>query len=84
MTNQIEKEIRKHLYYSLSSERVMQEKPFRIFNFYLVCCGGDDKTKSSMSSIYEALEERMRYGRKNNLIFLEYELKNKRLAIYQA
>jgi len=56
ITNQIEKEIRKHLYYSLLSERVAQEKPFKAFNFYLVCLyEGDQKTKSSISSIYEAL-----------------------------
>ena len=33
---QIEKEIRKHLYYSLLSERVVQENVPKVFNFYLV------------------------------------------------
>jgi len=85
IANQIEKEIRKHLYYSLFSERAMQEKPLKVFNFYLVClCEGDQKTKISLLHMYEALEERIRHARKNNLIFLEYKLKDDRLSLFQT
>jgi hypothetical protein len=85
IANQIEKEIRKHLYYSLLSERVTQENPFRVFNFYLVClCEGDQETKRSISNAYESLRKRIRCARENNLIFLEYELKDDTLSLFQT
>jgi hypothetical protein len=45
---QIEKEIRKHLYYSLLSERVVQENVSKIFNFYLVCLYQSNKKSAGI------------------------------------
>ncbi len=85
IVNQIEKEIKKHLYYSLLSERLLEEKVSKIFNFYLVSLyQGNKKTQDSILSIYESLQSRIRYPRKNNLIFLEYELKDDRLFLFQT
>jgi len=85
IVNQIEKEIRKHLYYSLLSERVVQKNVPEVFNFYLVCLHqGNKKTKDLISNIYESLQSRIQYPRKNSLIFLEYELRNGTLFLFQA
>jgi len=85
VVNQIEKEIRKHLYYSLLSERVVQENVSKIFNFYLVCLHqSNKKTQDSISSIFESLQSRIQYPRKSNLIFLEYELKDDTLFLFQS
>ena len=85
VVNQIEKEIRKHLYYSLLSERVVQENVSKIFNFYLVCLyQSNKKTQDSISSIFESLQSRIQYPRKSNLIFLEYELKDDTLFLFQT
>ena len=85
IVTQIEKEIRKHLYYSLFSERVVQEGVSKIFNFYLVCLyQGNKKTQDLISTIYESLQSRIPYPRKNNLIFLEYELRDDTLCLFQT
>jgi len=85
IVNQIEKEIKKHLYYSLLSERVVQEGVSKIFNFYLVCLHqGNKKTQNLISTIYESLQSRIPYPRKNNLIFLEYELRDDTLLLFQT
>jgi hypothetical protein len=86
ISSQIEKEIRKHLYYSLFSERISQEKSFDVFNFYLLyLCEGDETTKNSMLNMYQALEKKIiKYARKNNLIFLEYKLQDDRLSLFQT
>ena len=85
IVNQIEKEIRKHLYYSLLSGRVVQENVSKVFNFYLVCLDqGDKKTQDLISSIYQSLQSRIQYPRKNNLIFLEYALRDGTLFLFQA
>ena len=85
VVTQIEKEIRKHLYYSLLSERVVQENVSKIFNFYLVCLQqSNKKPQDSISSIFESLQSRIQYPRKSNLIFLEYELKDDTLFLFQA
>lgn len=85
IVNQIEKEIRKHLYYSLLSERVVQKDVPKVFNFYLVCLHqGNKKTKDLISNIYESLQNRIQYPRKNSLIFLEYKLRDGTLFLFQA
>jgi hypothetical protein len=85
IVNQIEKEIRKHLYYSLLSERVVQENVSKVFNFYLVCLHqGTEKTQDLISNIYESLQSRIQYPRKNSLIFLEYELRDGALRLFQT
>jgi hypothetical protein len=85
IVNQIEKEIRKHLYYSLLSERVVQKNVPKVFNFYLVCLHqGNKKTKDLISNIYESLQNRIQYPRKNSLIFLEYKLRDGTLFLFQA
>jgi hypothetical protein len=85
IVNQIEKEIRKHLYYSLLSERVVQENASKVFNFYLVCLHqGNKKTQDLISNIYESLQSRIQYPRKNSLIFLEYELRDGALSLFET
>jgi hypothetical protein len=85
VVTQIEKEIRKHLYYSLLSERVAQKNVPNVFNFYLVCLHqGNKKAKDLISNIYESLQSRIQYPRKSNLIFLEYELKDDTLFLFQT
>jgi hypothetical protein len=85
IVNQIEKEIRKHLYYSLLSERVAQKNVPKVFNFYLVCLyQGNKKTQDLILNIYESLQSRIQYPRKNNLIFLEYEPRDGTLFLFQA
>jgi hypothetical protein len=85
IVNQIEKEMRKHLYYSLLSERVLQKDEPKIFNFYLVCLWqGNKGTRDSVLNVYESLQSRIGYPRKNNLIFLEYEPRDGRLFLFQA
>lgn len=85
IVNQIEKEMRKHLYYSLMSERVLQENVPKVFNFYLVClCQGNKKTQDLVLNVYESLQSRIQYPRKNNLIFLEYEPRDGTLFLFQA
>lgn len=86
ISNQIEKEIRKHLYYSMLSKRISEEKSFEVFNFYLLClCEGDVKTKTSILNMYQAYEKKIiKYSRKNNIIFLEYTLKDDRLSLFQT
>jgi len=85
IVNQIEKEMRKQLYYSLLSERVLRKNVPNIFNFYLVClCQGNKKTRDSVLNIYESLRSRIQYSRKNNLIFLEYEPRDGTLFLFQA
>ena len=85
IVSQIEKEMRKHLYYSLLSERVPQEKVSKVFNFYLVCLHqGNKNTQDLISNMYGALQSRIEYPRKNNLIFLEYELRDDTLFLFQA
>ncbi len=82
---QIEKEIRKHLYYSLFSERVAQENVSKTFNFYLVCLNeGNTRTRDSISNVFESLQNRIRYPRKNKVVFLGYELKDDRLFLFQT
>ncbi|MDP2718662.1 MAG: hypothetical protein Q8P44_02335 [Dehalococcoidia bacterium] len=82
---QIEKEMRKHLCYSILSERVTEGNPFKDFNFYLVClCGGNHKTKVSISNMYKSLKNRIRLARKSNLIFLEYNLTDNGLSFLHA
>jgi hypothetical protein len=83
--SQIEKEMRKHLYYSLLSERVAQKNVSEVFNFYLVCLHqGDKRTQDSISKIYGSLQSRIQYPRRNNLIFLEYEIRDGILSFFQA
>ena len=85
IANQIEKEMRKHLYYSLLSERVLQKNVPKVFNFYLVCfCQGSRRTRDSVLNVYESLRGRIEYPRKNNLIFLEYEPRDGTLFLFQA
>jgi hypothetical protein len=85
IVSQIEKEMRKHLYYSLLSERVAQKIVPRVFNFYLVCLyQGNKKTQDLVLNVYESLQSRMQYPRKNNLMFLEYEPRDDTLFLFQA
>jgi len=84
IVSQIGKEMRKHLYYSLFSERVAQENS-GVFNFYLVCLHqGDKKTQDLILNMYGSLQSRIQCPRKNNLIFLEYEIRDDTLFLFQA
>jgi hypothetical protein len=45
---------------------------------------GNKETKDLISDIYESLQSRIQYPRKNSLIFLEYELRDGTLFLFQA
>ncbi len=80
---QIEKEIKKHLIFSLRSERT----PFLngseyIFNFYLLSLSQGSKEVQNLISLnYESLQSKMHDPRKNNLFYLEYEPRDATLFI---
>lgn len=83
MVPQVEKEIKKHLYFSIFSERTaFLNGTEYIFNFYLVCLSqGNNEVQDVISRTYESLQSKIRCHRKNNLIYLEYEPRNDDLFI---
>jgi len=85
IVTQVEKEIKKHLYFSLFSERTPLNGAVRIFNFYLVCLTpGNEEVQDLIARTYEFLQSKIHYPRKNNLIFLEYEPRDNTLCIFEA
>lgn len=80
---QVEKEIKKHLYFSILSERAaFLNGTDNIFNFYLVCLSqGRKEVQDIISKTYESLQSKIRCPRKNNLIYLEYEPRDNALLI---
>jgi hypothetical protein len=78
MFQQLEKEIKKHLYYSIFSDRVKSICNTKRFNFYLVCSKDNDNIKFKRSIIEKYCELCGRIGslRENTFTFVEYSLKD--------
>jgi hypothetical protein len=71
---QLEKEIKKHIYYSMFSERLKAICSEKRFNFYLVCLedAANSKAKKFIIQKYHNLCERTGTARENNITFVEY------------
>jgi len=79
---QIEKEIKKHLYYSLFSNR-LQIKSAGRFNFYLICLKDDNNKKFGQIILGKYNEAHKKIGtlRENNIVFVDYSIKNNALLL---
>lgn len=85
IVTQVEKEIKKHLYFSLFSERTPLSGAVKTFNFYLVCLSpGNKEVQDHIARTYEFLQSKIHYPRKNNLFFLEYEVRDNTLYLFEA
>jgi len=82
---QVEKEIRKHLYYSLFSERI-KSKDIQRFNFYLIYFknSGNERLKSLISGKYKQQCNRMQALRENTITFIEYRFVNNKLILEEV
>jgi hypothetical protein len=82
---QIEKEMKKHLYYSLWSNRIGQIHGDR-FNFYLATLR--DKNNAQFRSIirdkYSNLCDKIGVVRKNTLTFVEYDIGDRKLLLEEV
>jgi len=78
MFQQLEKEIKKHLYYSMFSDRVKSICNAKRFNFYLVCSKDSDNVKFKRSIIEKYCDLCRRIGsiRENTITFVEYSVKD--------
>jgi len=75
---QIEKEIKKHLYYSIYSDRIKSNSDLRRFNFYLIC-SKDQNNKHFKKLIYEKyfrLCDKLTNLRENTITIVEYHMNN--------
>ena len=79
---QIEKEIKKHLYYSLFSNRLQTKRAWR-FNFYLVYLKDDDNKKFEQIILgkYNEVHKKIGALRENNIIFVDYSIKSDTLLL---
>jgi hypothetical protein len=73
---QIEKEMKKHLYYSLFSNR-LQPKDIKRFNFYLVYLSHEDNSKFRQLILerYNNLCKKINTTRKNTITLVEYKIR---------
>ena len=80
---QIEKEIEKHLYYSLFSNRIKSNTEINRFNFYLTYLkdNASGQFKQSIIEKYKHLFNKIVYLRENTITFVEYEVKDKMLLL---
>ena len=78
MFQQLEKEIKKHLYYSMFSDRVKSICSANRFNFYLICSKDSDNVKFKQSIIEKYCDLYGRIGsiRENTITFVEYFVKD--------
>lgn len=78
MFEQLEKEIKKHLYYSMFSDRVKSICNASRFNFYLICSKDSDNVKFKRSIIqkYHDLCRRIGSIRESTITFVEYTVKD--------
>jgi hypothetical protein len=78
MFQQIEKEITKHLYYSIFSERIRSIISEERFNFYLICLKDEDNLnfKRFITKRYDDLCGRMKSTRENTFTFIEYSVED--------
>ena len=80
---QIEKEIKKHLYYSIYSDRIKSNSDLRRFNFYLIC-SKDQNNKHFKKLIYEKyfhLCNKLNNLRENTITIAEYHVNNNILSL---
>lgn len=79
---QIEKEIKKHLYYSLFSERINSNKIKR-FNFFLIFLKDKDneRFKWLIFEEFNRLCKKINTLRQNNIAFVEYHVKDDNLIL---
>jgi len=82
---QIEKEIKKHLYYSLFSERIKANNIQR-FNFYLIFLkdSGNDQSKRLILEKFHHLCNKINTIRENNISFIEYDVKDDNLIFEEV
>jgi hypothetical protein len=82
---QIEKEIKKHLYYSLFSHRI-QSNNIERFNFYLIYLRDDDNSqfKRLIFEKYNNLCKQIDAFRANNITFVEYHVKDSILFLEEV
>jgi len=82
---QIEKEIKKHLYYSLFSGRLCA-KNVRRFNFYLISLkdNRNNKIRRIISGKYRGARRKIKESRENNIIFVDYSIENNTLLLEKA
>ena len=82
---QIEKEIKKHLYYSLFSHRI-QSNNIERFNFYLVYLrhNNNNQFKRLISEKYNSLCKKNGAFRENNITFVEYHAKDNILFLEEV
>lgn len=80
---QIEKEIEKHLYYSLFSNRVKSNTGINRFNFYLTYLkdNASEQFEQSIIKKYKYLCNKIISLRENTITFVEYEVKDKILLL---
>jgi hypothetical protein len=83
---QIEKEIKKHLYYSLFSERIKSDKNLKRFNFFLVYLkdSGNSQHKRLIFEKYNDLCKKVAALRENTLTFVEYYVKDNILVLEEV
>jgi hypothetical protein len=83
---QIEKEIKKHLYYSIYSDRIKSNGDLRRFNFYLIC-SKDQNNKHFKKLIYEKyfrLCDKLTNLRENTITIVEYHVNNSILFLEEV
>ncbi len=82
---QIEKEIRKHLCYSLFSDRI-ESKNIERFNFYLIFLRDKDNSKfrQIIFENYNNLCKQLDALRENNIIFVEYYVRDSILYLEEV
>jgi hypothetical protein len=83
---QIEKEIKKNLYYSLFSDRIKPDKNIKRFNFYLIYLKDSDNKhcKRLIVEKYNHLCKRINHLRENTMTFVEYTVKDNILFLEEA
>ncbi len=82
---QIQKEIKKHLYYSLFSERIKSNNIER-FNFYLIYLRNTDNEllRSVIFEKYNQLCKKIQALRENTITLVEYEFKDNQLILEEV
>ncbi len=80
---QIEKEIEKHLYYSLFSNRIKSNTGINKFNFYLTYLkdNASEQFEQSIIKKYKYLCDKIISLRENTITFVEYKVKDKILLL---
>lgn len=83
---QIEKEIKKHLYYSIYSDRIKLNGDLRRFNFYLICVRDQNNIhfKKLIYEKYFHLCGKLNNLRENTITVVEYQVNNNVLFLEEV